>query len=78
MPTDRDTARVRIAREGLTQVAVERVARTSFGRMPITLVDRAISYFSIILFGSLAYVVSRKRRGGLELGAPIEPLRTSG
>jgi HEAT repeats len=38
---DRDAARLRIARAGLTQAAVERVSRTSFGRMPITLVDRA-------------------------------------
>jgi len=38
---DRDATRLRIARAGLTQTAVERVARTSFGRMPITLVDRA-------------------------------------
>jgi hypothetical protein len=38
---DRDAGRVTIARRGLTLVAVERVARTSFGRMPITLVDRA-------------------------------------
>jgi hypothetical protein len=38
---DRDAARLRIARAGLTQTAVERVSRTSFGRMPITLVDRA-------------------------------------
>jgi hypothetical protein len=38
---DRDSARLRIARAGLTQTAVERVSRTSFGRMPITLVDRA-------------------------------------
>ena len=41
MAQDRDAARLRIAREGLTQTAVERVARTSFSRMPITLVDRA-------------------------------------
>jgi hypothetical protein len=38
---DRNAARLRIARAGLTQTAVERVSRTSFGRMPITLVDRA-------------------------------------
>jgi hypothetical protein len=38
---DRDAARLRIASAGLTQTAVERVSRTSFGRMPITLVDRA-------------------------------------
>jgi hypothetical protein len=38
---DRDGARLRIARAGLTQAAVERVSRQSFGRMPITLVDRA-------------------------------------
>jgi hypothetical protein len=38
---DRDAARLRIARAGLTQAAVERVSRPSFGRMPITLVDRA-------------------------------------
>ena len=41
MAQDRDAARLRIARAGLTQTAVERVSRTSFGRMPITLVDRA-------------------------------------
>jgi len=41
VPLDRDGARFRIAREGLSQTAIERVARTSFGRMPITLVDRA-------------------------------------
>jgi hypothetical protein len=38
---DRNAARARIARSGLTQAAVERVARNSFGRLPITLVDRA-------------------------------------
>jgi HEAT repeats len=38
---DRDGGRLRIAQTGLTQAAVERVSRTSFGRMPITLVDRA-------------------------------------
>jgi hypothetical protein len=43
VPQDRDAARVRVARAGLTQTAVERVARTSFARMPITLVDRARS-----------------------------------
>jgi hypothetical protein len=41
VPQDRDAARLRIATAGLTQTAVERVARTSFRRMPITLVDRA-------------------------------------
>ncbi|HEV7525773.1 MAG TPA: HEAT repeat domain-containing protein [Acidimicrobiia bacterium] len=41
MAQDRDAARQRIARAGLTQTAVERVSRNSFGRMPITLVDRA-------------------------------------
>ncbi len=41
MAHDRDAARLRIAHAGLTQAAVERVSRTSFGRMPITLVDRA-------------------------------------
>ncbi len=41
MAQERDVARVRIAERGLTLVAVERIARTSFGRMPITLVDRA-------------------------------------
>jgi uncharacterized protein (TIRG00374 family) len=39
----------------------------------ITLVDRAISYFSIIVLGSIAYLLSSKRRGGAVLGAPIEP-----
>ena len=41
MPQDRDAARRRIANAGLAQTALERVSRTSFGRMPITLVDRA-------------------------------------
>jgi hypothetical protein len=41
VPLDRDAARVTIARRGLALPATERVARTSFGRMPITLVDRA-------------------------------------
>lgn len=41
VPLDRQTARVRVAKAGLTPVAVERIARTSFGKMPITLVDRA-------------------------------------
>jgi hypothetical protein len=41
VPLDRQIARVRVAEAGLTPVAVERIARTSFGRMPITLVDRA-------------------------------------
>jgi hypothetical protein len=43
MAADRDDARVQVARRGLSATAVERVARTSFGRMPITLVDRARS-----------------------------------
>jgi hypothetical protein len=41
MAADRDAARIEIARRGLAPNAVELVARTSFGRMPITLVDRA-------------------------------------
>jgi hypothetical protein len=41
MPSDRDAARAEIARQGLASAATERIARTSFGRMPITLVDRA-------------------------------------
>jgi hypothetical protein len=41
MALDRDGARTYIARRGLGSMAVESVARTSFGRMPITLVDRA-------------------------------------
>ena len=41
MAQDRDAARFRIARAGLSQIAVERISRASFGRMPITLVDRA-------------------------------------
>jgi hypothetical protein len=41
MAADRDDARVQLARRGLSATAVELVARTSFGRMPITLVDRA-------------------------------------
>lgn len=40
----------------------------------IVIVDRAISVFSIILLGSLAYVVSGKRRGEGLRGAP-EPVR---
>jgi hypothetical protein len=40
---ERDAARLRIARAGLTQTAVERVSRTCLARMPITLVDRARS-----------------------------------
>lgn len=38
---DRDASRARVAREGHTATAVERVARSSFTRLPITLVDRA-------------------------------------
>ncbi len=41
MAQDRDAARLHIASAGLTQAAIERVSRASFGRMPITLVDRA-------------------------------------
>jgi hypothetical protein len=41
MALDRDGARAQIARRGLSGTAVESVARSSFGRMPITLVDRA-------------------------------------
>ena len=41
MAQERDAVRLRIARAGLTQTAVERVSRACFGRMPITLVDRA-------------------------------------
>jgi hypothetical protein len=43
VPQDREAARDRIAQAGLTQLAVERVARNAFRRMPITLVDRARS-----------------------------------
>jgi uncharacterized protein (TIRG00374 family) len=39
----------------------------------IALVDRAISVLSIIVLGSIAYLLSPKRRGGAMLGAPIEP-----
>ncbi|HET9727813.1 MAG TPA: HEAT repeat domain-containing protein [Acidimicrobiia bacterium] len=41
MPADRDDARGVVADRGLSLAAVELVARSSFGRMPITLVDRA-------------------------------------
>lgn len=41
MPLDRNGARLRIARQGFTDLAVERVARTSLRALPITLVDRA-------------------------------------
>jgi len=42
--------------------------------LAIVLVDRAISVLSIIIFGSIAYVVSPKRRGeGLETNAIVEP-----
>jgi uncharacterized protein (TIRG00374 family) len=37
----------------------------------ITLVDRIISYFSIIVFGSIAYVISPKRRGAGVRSAPV-------
>ena len=37
----------------------------------IVLIDRAISVFSIVVFGSVAYVVSSKPRGG---GIKIEEL----
>ncbi len=43
MAPERDAARLRIARAGLTQTAVEHVSRACFARMPITLVDRARS-----------------------------------
>jgi uncharacterized membrane protein YbhN (UPF0104 family) len=32
--------------------------------LAIVLVDRAISVFSIVVFGSIAYVISSKPRGG--------------
>jgi hypothetical protein len=38
---DRDQSRARVALEDLAPAAVERIARSSFGRLPITLVDRA-------------------------------------
>jgi hypothetical protein len=41
MAHDRDDARALIAERGLSLTAIELVARNSFGRMPITLVDRA-------------------------------------
>jgi hypothetical protein len=41
MQPERDRARGRVARDGLITTAVERVARASLGRLPITLVDRA-------------------------------------
>jgi glycosyltransferase 2 family protein len=38
----------------------------------IALVDRSISVLSIIIFGSMAYAVSRKRRGGLVIGSQVD------
>jgi hypothetical protein len=38
---DRDQSRARVGFEDLAPAAVERIARASFGRLPITLVDRA-------------------------------------
>jgi uncharacterized protein (TIRG00374 family) len=63
---------------GAVEGALFAVLTVAYGVPPpeaiaITLVDRAISYFSIIVFGSIAYLVSSKRRGGAVLGAPIEP-----
>jgi glycosyltransferase 2 family protein len=57
---------------GVVEAAVVFVLTTVYGIPPteaiaITLVDRVISVLSIILFGSIAYSVSGKRRGeGLE------------
>jgi uncharacterized protein (TIRG00374 family) len=46
--------------------------------LAITLVDRAISYFSVLVFGSIAYALSPLRKGGHQLGQPIESAAASG
>jgi hypothetical protein len=51
VPLDRDAARATIASRGLTLPATERIARTSFGRMPITLVDRARGHLTRFFAG---------------------------
>jgi glycosyltransferase 2 family protein len=38
----------------------------------IALVDRSISVLSIIVFGSIAYALSSKRRGGMAIGSPVD------
>jgi glycosyltransferase 2 family protein len=62
---------------GAVEGALFAVLTVAYGIPPteaiaITLVDRAISYFSIIVFGSIAYAVSGKRRGGLRLGSAVD------
>jgi len=64
---------------GIVELGVVGVLTAAYG-VPLTeattiaLVDRTISVLSIILLGSIAYLVSPKRRGGAVLGSPIEPV----
>jgi uncharacterized protein (TIRG00374 family) len=61
---------------GIVELGVVGVLVAAYG-VPLTeattiaLVDRTISVFSIIVFGSIAYVFSGKRRG-VGLSAPAE------
>jgi hypothetical protein len=48
---------------------------TSPQALAIVLVDRAISVFSIVVLGSIAYVISSKPRGG---GMKVEAIAESG
>jgi uncharacterized protein (TIRG00374 family) len=43
--------------------------------LAIVLVDRAISVFSIVVLGSIAYVISSKPRGGGMAVEDIQPAR---
>jgi len=68
---------------GFVELGVVGVLTAAYG-VPLTeatiiaLVDRTISVFSIIVFGSIAYAVSGKRRGRGLAGAPTPAGATPG
>ena len=61
--------------EGGVGFVLTQVFRVSFGQATaIILVDRAISVFTVVIFGSIAYVLSSKPRGG---GMQVEEVAPS-
>jgi glycosyltransferase 2 family protein len=62
---------------GVVELGVVGVLTAGYGvgvteATTIALVDRSISVLSIILFGSVAYGLSSKRRGGMAIGSPVD------
>ena len=65
---------------GIVEAGVVGVLTVAYGvplpeATAIALLDRVISVFSIIVFGSIAYVVSPKPRGLGHIGDPADPPR---